>query len=541
MTNSTILTKSSSYPDNWNDLYKSDQPLDMDAFLNSDLFAAKRNHEMQQSIPFMVSGLISFIASMLLIIHILRSHECLSTTYHRLIFGLSTTDIISSFSHALSSTMVPKEMNYLAPFASGNTVTCDAQGFVGSYMAGVSVGYTCSICFYYLAIISYNKKFDSIRRNLEPWFHGISILFPLIICVILLATNTFNSPFGGTCYPEPYYPPHCIGYEAGDIPKGYSIPCGRGGESDDHAELRTKAMFVGCVWVLFIPPVIILVTMTNMFWSVSKVEKKMQNYGVGALRLRASRFAPPPTAADNSADQQEARCFVLRMKKLGKYLCLTGDAAQTNNRCAICFLRCPCSDNGIYDPERPSPPGTTKSNKMACQKRRAVLHMAFGYAGAWLIVWTPNFFGFVSMLVQKSVDITVVSHTVRIAVAFMTPMQGFFNFIVFMAPKVRTTRTMAMRQGAENSNQNQLLTWCQAFHKVYISRGRRLEDRNMRNNNRMERRSTRVIIRKMLNESFRVTLERMKSFTTSSLRTVSTEITETNKCSDSGRYAATSP
>jgi hypothetical protein len=63
------------------------------------------------------------------------------STYHRLIFGLSAGDIISSFGYILSSVTVPKEMGYFAPFASGNTVTCDAVGFLMTSAVGVSFGY----------------------------------------------------------------------------------------------------------------------------------------------------------------------------------------------------------------------------------------------------------------------------------------------------------------------------------------------------------------------------------------------------------------
>jgi hypothetical protein len=145
------MTNSSSFPpDNWNDLYLMDhQPLDMDAFLQSDFLVERRSFDIKLSIAFMISGSISFIASMLLVIHILRSHECLSSTYHRLIFGLSAGDIISSFCYAITSTMVPKELNYFLPIASGNIATCDAQGFLLFFAAGVSLGYNFSVCFYY--------------------------------------------------------------------------------------------------------------------------------------------------------------------------------------------------------------------------------------------------------------------------------------------------------------------------------------------------------------------------------------------------------
>jgi hypothetical protein len=342
-----MVTNSSSFlhDKNWNDLFLLDQQLDMDAFLQSNLLAAKFNAYMKVSIANMTTGSISFIASILLVTHILRSHECLCSTYHRLIFGLSVADIISSFGIALSSTMTPKEISYLVPFASGNAATCDAQGFLIHFPVFVSACYNCCICFYYLAIISYSKRYDYIQRKLEPWFHGISILFPLVINVILVATDSFNAFNGSFCFPQPHNPPHCIGHEAGDIPKGYSITCGRGGVEDGLAKLRTISRSVQYLVVLIIAPLIIVVTMAIMFKSVSNIEKKMQKYGVGSLRLRTTMVAQ----AANINPHHEARGFAGKMKKLSKYLCLKTDASQTNRRC----FRRPCaSDAGRYDPKR---------------------------------------------------------------------------------------------------------------------------------------------------------------------------------------------
>ena len=106
-----------------------------------------------------------------------------------------------------------------------------------------------------------------------------------------------------------------------------------------------------------------------------------------------------------------------------------------------------------------------KSNTMRSQKR-AVLNMAFGYSMAWLLVWIPFI---ISNFLLKSRS----PH-----MAFLTPLQGFYNFVVFMAPKVRTTRMMAMRRArsSNNMNQNQQhLTWRQAFYKAYMDRGRSID------------------------------------------------------------------
>jgi hypothetical protein len=118
------------FPDSWGDLWKSDRPLDFEAFLNSDLLATRRNQIKTYDIIVRTTGSVSTIASTCLAVHILRSNHGLSTTYHRLVFGLCISDILSSFGFALASTMVPKEMNYLAPGAQGNTATCTTQGFI---------------------------------------------------------------------------------------------------------------------------------------------------------------------------------------------------------------------------------------------------------------------------------------------------------------------------------------------------------------------------------------------------------------------------
>jgi hypothetical protein len=100
---------------------------------------------------------------MLLVVHILRSHECISTTYHRLIFGLSAVDIISSPGFILSSTMVPKELNYLVPFASGNIATCDARGFLIVLAVGVPVR---------LQLICLLLLFGNHYKQQEVWLHS---------------------------------------------------------------------------------------------------------------------------------------------------------------------------------------------------------------------------------------------------------------------------------------------------------------------------------------------------------------------------------
>ena len=145
---------------------------DFEAFLNSNLPATIRNQIKTYAIIHRITGSVSTIASTCLIVHILRSHRGLSTTYHRLVFGLCIGDIMSSFAQALSSrTMAPREMNYLIPYAQGNTATCTAQGFllnVGGFVANL---YNCSICVYYLSIIrGIIRRMNTFETSWNPGF-----------------------------------------------------------------------------------------------------------------------------------------------------------------------------------------------------------------------------------------------------------------------------------------------------------------------------------------------------------------------------------
>ena len=479
----------STFPDVWYDLWKLDQPLDLEAFLQSDLLAVRRNEMKTKTIIFRTTGSISVIASMFLAIHILRSHAGLSTTYHRLVFGLSVADILSSSAMALSSTMVPKEMNYFVPYAQGNITTCTTQGFlmaVGYLIAGA---YNCSICFYYFAIIRYNKKDEYIRTKLEPWFHGISIVCPLVFLGIIgLVVNAYNA-LGGICQFYQNYPPHCIGYEIGDTPEGFSIPCGRGDEGNNPILLYSTYIVLFLFGVLM-PIVVIVGTMLLMYRSVVKIEKKMQRYGVRSLRLsiriqegivpggmqnydvNSMRHLSVRTPEGNRDVQNyknvnsPLRRLSARRPPAGPHRNENADANSIANangtvkdrikRLIMCTIPCLRRD------DQPTP----RFNRATSRKKRAILKMAIGYALAWSFVFIPYI---MDTLLRRY-------YAGEILFACLTPLQGLYNFLVFLSPKVRS---------AKRSKRNKL-TWGQAFIKAYMSKGerRRTEGNTRINSNR---------------------------------------------------------
>jgi hypothetical protein len=370
MNTMNTTANTATFPESWYDIYKLDQePLDFVAFLNSDSLATRRNQIKTRGVIFHTLGSVSTIASTCLAVHILRSNHGLSTTYHRLMFGLCIADIMSSVGFVLGSTMVPKEMNYYIPSAHGNTATCTAQGFLITIGVGVAAAYNCSICLYYLSIIRYNKKDEYIRNKLEPCFHGMAIIGPLVVGFILIAMKAYNE-YEGVCHLVPNDAPHCIGYESGDTPEGFSIPCGRG-DGEENPILYLVTSIIGFGSTLIVTPTVIVVTMILMYRSVSKIEKNMRNYGVGALRLNArsgggNRGDTAVTYSTRSANDQG---ILSRIKRL--------------------FMRMipPCLHS------RDDQPPKSRSTRATSQKR-AILYMAAGYALAWAFVCIPFMISF---------------------------------------------------------------------------------------------------------------------------------------------------
>jgi hypothetical protein len=265
------------------------------------------------------------------------------------------------------------------------------------------------------------------------------IKYDRCFCRRLLSTRThlnLDSPII-------YDPPHCIGYENGDTPEGFSIPCGRG-DGGENPILYLVTSIVGFGFLLIITPTVIIVTMLLMYRSVSKIEKNMRNYGVGALRLKArsgggNRGDTAETNSTRSANNEQG--MMSKIKRL------------------FMFMIPPC----IHRDDQPRP--KSRSNRATSQKR-SILHMATGYALAWTLVWIP----FMIVVFIHG------SQATEILNACLTPLQGLFNFLVFMSPKVRNAKRPI--RGRKN------LSWRQAFIKAYMSRGeKRRTGRNLSSRN----------------------------------------------------------
>jgi len=188
--------------------------------------------------------------------------------------------------------MSPTDVSYMVWSARGNQATCTIYGFVVIMGMNLTLYYSCSLNIYYLILIKYNKSGAYIRKKVEPYLHGIPISLGLIWSIVALVNKNYNAGESGQCSTTPIYnPPHCQGYEDGEVREGFTIPCGRG---------RGEAFYLTFGGLsTIITPIVIGVSLGMLYRHVSKHEKRMARYGIGALHT-SSEQSPSDQNRDRS-------------------------------------------------------------------------------------------------------------------------------------------------------------------------------------------------------------------------------------------------
>lgn len=414
-----------------------------------------------------ISGILSFIASSILAWHILRSHERLSTTFNRLLFGLCVADIMASFAYALGSVMTPKDVNYWIWNARGNAGTCDAQGFFWQVGMISSLLYNCSLCIHSFAIINYGKSDDYIRNRVEPWLHGAT-LYPLIGGVIMLVRQNFNL-CGSYCCASQYTPFHCFGYESGSVPDGYNVPCGRG-DKPILSSPYPLTFYVFTLPIILVSPIIISVLMALMYRSVRKIELKTSKYGLGSLRMDSLRkMIPRNTKEPGTSKRGEIRSNLMEnvdrnetQRPVREGVAGEAGGEKFKLKKKVSFLAAGKKESNQRTV-------TTSISMRASSKSRAVLRRALFYAIAYFTTYLAFLVRYIWGLVPGPNPPMALSY---IEVLFI-PLQGLFNFCIYMYPRVLQAKRPNKRTGEGHR------TWRKAFMIALLSRGKLRTDRDL--------------------------------------------------------------
>lgn len=144
-----------------------------------------------------ITASLSIICSSLIIYVILRSSTRLSSTYHRIMMGMSIHDILGSSAIALTTLPLPNDDKWVNLYhyegtRLGSYATCDAQGFFQFYGLLGSYLYNMVLCVYYAIALSLSIKDETIKRKVEPWLHLIPLCLSTWLSLEILFEKGYN-------------------------------------------------------------------------------------------------------------------------------------------------------------------------------------------------------------------------------------------------------------------------------------------------------------------------------------------------------------
>ena len=164
----------------------------------------------------------SIIASLLIIIVILRSSKGLKSVYHRIMFGMSIACIVQSLAMAMVTLPMPPSSGYedtatasdptswtiydqFEGIRGGTWNTCHAQGFFHVFGTLAQTTYMSVLCIYYLSSIVFRIKDARFSRTVEPLMHCVAIGFSLTVAILSVEIDVINpTPFRSFCSTSGY-------------------------------------------------------------------------------------------------------------------------------------------------------------------------------------------------------------------------------------------------------------------------------------------------------------------------------------------------
>ena len=191
---------------------------------------------------------LSIVGSFLTILTIFRTTYggAPLVTYHRLLLGVSTMDMILSIALTAGPLPLPRELEYDLPGVRtyGNRSTCRTQAFL-LQLGSCSFLYNTMLMLYFVLVVRYGLREKFISTRVEPFMHFLANGYYLGTAITGLALDVFN-PAGTFCW-------------VAGVPLGCEFSadedCERGG---DHVRLFGQWLLVvplvalTCLLVIFI-------------------------------------------------------------------------------------------------------------------------------------------------------------------------------------------------------------------------------------------------------------------------------------------------
>ena len=142
------------------------------------------------------SAVLSLIGSGTIVFKIARSilKRQKTTPYDRIMFGLSSCDIMYSMMLALSPFLMPQDTildTSPRPWAFGTSQTCEVMGFF-TQLSLWAIWYNCILSFYYLLTVRFKVKRRDFSRKYEPYMHLSGLIFFPTTAIVAYVLNWYG-------------------------------------------------------------------------------------------------------------------------------------------------------------------------------------------------------------------------------------------------------------------------------------------------------------------------------------------------------------
>lgn len=326
----------------------------------------------------MTTGAISTISSATIIAMVFLSRKKLGDPYRRIIFGMSVFDIFLSLAFVFKIfKTTPEQPN--AWIALGNQTSCNALGFI--HFAGLNgaLVYNLSLNVYYLCLIKYNMRAKFYCNRIEPFIHGLPILWGILSASIIVGTGHMNPAYAGDCLIAPY-PVNCLDKPGVECIRGMHVHAFR-------AIFSTMPRLIVLALIIF--------TTGMIWWSVRSTEKKMDKFRISMV---SQRMASGASTRRRSSVAGSLREVTARLMK---------DTPSTRRM----------------------------SLRRGRSKARSFLVQAQWYVLAFLLTHALP----ITITIMRKFSITP-SFWLYLFARFLSPLQGLFNIVVYTRPHVTNQR-----------------------------------------------------------------------------------------------------
>ena len=307
------------------------------------------------------------------------------SSYHRILFGLSCSDLLMSVVISLQPFLGHSDnperftLNSTRIWAIGNGATCSVLGF-WQHISSMNVWYNGMLSVYFLLSVKFGIRQRDLSRHYEPYMHLISIGIPLVTASIGAGLGIYDEQSVGIgCYIS-NYPKGCVYKES------ERVALSLGGDGDDDSSLPPLCSDDAIMLLMVALPtaVIFLSTLINHLLVYCHVRNTIKR-----------------SMAYLSSYQQQ----------------------NQNQSCAMEF-----STASLAPTQRSSRRSQTDRY---VERIRAVGTQAILYVSAFIVTLTPT-------VILKSMDLRPKDEN-RIFVLLVTqatllPLQGFFNFFIYVRP-----------------------------------------------------------------------------------------------------------